>query len=125
MLLEVAVEGERLLDAAVAHDLEARAVDEAEMAAVGLEPCRHGRVMQLRVQPVEVQERDDLAFEGAHGLHAHAPLDQGKGLDQDVVRGEKGDTLGKQAVPDRRGFPMPKVGRTEPGKKCRGVDENG
>ena len=70
----MAVESEDLVQVEAAHDLEARAVDEAQSAAVGLEPCRHGRVVQRRVQLVEVQQRDELAPQRAHGLHAQPPL---------------------------------------------------
>ncbi len=53
------VQGERLSDPFSFHKLEADAVHQAEVSPIGPEQPRDSAVVEIHVNPVHVQERDN------------------------------------------------------------------
>ena len=125
VLGEVPVVGERVGDAEAAHELEARAVDQAEPPLAG-EELRRGRSVVQR--PFDVEHRDaaeDLHGEDAQRLHAEAPLHEGVRLQDDVVRGGE-LRLGVREPRPRVHRPLvPVVVCVQEGEKGRCVHEDG
>lgn len=82
---EVTIEGKCVPDSELAHHLEARTIDEAELAPGRREQGGHAESVDCLVDVVHLNEREEVIVKGTHGFHAQAVLTEGAYLDHYVV----------------------------------------
>jgi DNA-binding NarL/FixJ family response regulator len=88
-LAEVVVEGERSADLGLAHEAEAGVVDEGDPSAPTRLQRVESRFVDHRVHPMHLEGVQKVVSQrGQHG-EAEPSLDQGDGLDHDVVGGDE------------------------------------
>ncbi len=94
---EVAVEREGRVDPMRSHDLEARPIHQRDLAPLGGQKGRHGRAMELLVDPYDVDEWEQAIEQITHSGRAEAVLDDSGGLDDHVTVREERFALEEEA----------------------------
>lgn len=106
LLGEMRIECEGSDETRPAHDLEAGAVDETQIAPAGGQQGANGRPMDVRIDPQRFDDCPHVAIEDANGVHAEPPLDQRIDLHEHVIRAEEGLVCLHQLAPSRGGRRM-------------------
>lgn len=118
------VEGEGAADVAPAHELEARVVDQRDIAGAAQRGVERGAV-EVGIDPGDGEEREDLIAKPTHGFKAPAGLQQRHGLEEDVVVGKQPGAGMLKTGEDLPGMRMPRIVLIEERMQRRCVDEDG
>ena len=118
------IEGERRAQAQAAHQLEARAIHQAEVAVIRRQNRLNRALVILGSNPADLNHRKNLVVESSESIHPEAPLDEGKGLDDDIVAGGQVSGVRVNLLPLSAGRSMEFIVAIQHRVESRGVDED-
>ncbi len=120
---EVGVERQGGAEVEAAHQLEADVIDEGGAAAQRPQMSSGSRVVEVGVDPDELQDGSDVLEQGSHGAGTEAPVCKRLGLNQDVVVGDR-LAVAKRLGHGRRNALVLGGIAVEEGKQPRCVEED-
>ena len=109
MLLEVVIEREGSMDLSAAHHLEAVAIHHAQLAPRRRQERIQGGLMNLGVQPLNLENGLDFTSENPNGFQSEATLSERDHLDEDVIGSQQLLIRGHESSPGGIRFLMPLI----------------